>query len=109
MIELRDKTFDEFIEAGTSLIMFGTSWCKACIPGARRLEKFGEDHQIRTAKVDLQKCPKVMNRYLYTKIPFFILFRDGRVIVRHQGNDISGFERYAERHIAGGENDPDPP
>lgn len=105
MIELRDKSFNEFIASGTSLIMFGTSWCKACIPGAKRLEKFRYRHQIKVAKVDLQMCPEVMKRYLYTKVPFFILFRDGEVIARHQGNDIRGFERYLE----GGENDPDPP
>lgn len=105
MIELRDRTFDNFIASGTSLIMFGTSWCKACIPGAKRLERFGHKHQIKTAKVDLQMSPAVMNRYLCAKVPFFILFRDGEVIVRHQGNDISGFEGYLE----GGENDPDPP
>ena len=105
MIELRDRTFDGFISDGTALVMFGTSWCKACIPGAKRPERFEREHQIKTAKVDLQKCPAVMKRYLYTKVPFFILFRNGEVIARHQGNDISGFERYME----GGENDPDPP
>lgn len=105
MIELRDRSFDEFISSGTSLIMFGTSWCKACIPGARRLERFEHEHQIKTAKVDLQKCPSVMNRYLCARVPFFILFTDGEVVARHQGNDIQGFEKY----LKGGGNDPNPP
>lgn len=105
MIELRDRSFDEFISSGTSLIMFGTSWCKACIPGARRLERFEDEHRIKTAKVDLQKCPSVMNRYLCARVPFFILFTDGEVIARHQGNDIQGFEKY----LKGGGNDPNPP
>lgn len=105
MIELRDRSFDEFIATGTSLIMFGTSWCKACIPGMKRLERFEYEHQIKTAKVDLQMCPRVMNRYLFAKVPFFIMFRDGEVIARRQGNDIRGFERFLE----GGEDDPDPP
>lgn len=105
MIELRDRSFDEFIATGTSLIMFGTSWCKACIPGARRLERFEYEHQIKTAKVDLQKSPNVMRRYLCEKVPFFILFKDGEVVIRHQGNDISGFERY----LKGGRHDPNPP
>ncbi len=105
MIELRDKSFDGFIAKGTSLIMFGTCWCQACILGAKRLEKFRQKNHIKVAKVDLQMCPEVMKRYLCAKVPFFILFRDGEVIARHQGNDIRGFEKY----LKGGRNDPDPP
>lgn len=105
MIDLRDNTFDKFIASGTSLIMFGTSWCKACIPGAKRLKEFEEEHQIKTGKVDLQMNPAVMKRYLCARVPFFILFQDGEIIARHQGNDIQGFERY----LKGGAYDSNPP
>ncbi len=85
MIELTDKTIDEFISADTALILLSASWCGHCVAAMKDMQKFENNTGVRCGWIDIQRNRKTLLRYFGQGIPDFLLFEDGHVIKRARG------------------------
>ena len=94
MIELKDKSFDDLIADGTTLVMMTTSWCPHCKQGIKRLEEMESLYHIKTAKIDVQANTKTLMRYAPNGMPYFILFENGEQVLRHKGTSMDVFKEY---------------
>ncbi len=80
--------FAEIINSETpTLVDFTASWCgpcKAMVPVLDEVKsKMGKD--VRIIKVDVDKNPKVADKFKIRGVPTFILFKKGELIWRQSG------------------------
>lgn len=83
MIEITDKNIGAL--TGTFLIEFYATWCGKCQKGLRALEAFEAETGIPTGKADLQKNPKILNRFITNGLPLYVLMKDGKPVKRVVG------------------------
>lgn len=81
---LNDENFDNHIQNGLKLVMFGSDMCHYCVKEDSVLEELAE-HDINIGKIDAYKTPELTRRYGITSFPTFILFKFGDVVTRFSG------------------------
>ncbi|HOY31022.1 MAG TPA: thioredoxin [Bacteroidales bacterium] len=82
MIILNDKSFDEKINKGLTLVDFWATWCMPCRIQAPILDQVSTEMNGKAliGKLDIDQNPKIRDRYFIQSIPTMILFKDGKVV-----------------------------
>ena len=98
-IKITDNNFETEVKAGSLpvLVDFYADWCGPCRGLAPILEGLAQEDQLRIAKVDVDKNPRLTDQYKVMAIPTLLLFKDGEVADRKTGGiskqEIQGMVR----------------
>lgn len=85
MIEVTDKTIDEFISADKALILLSTTWCGRCATAMENMRTYEFETGIPCGWVNIQQNRKTLIKYFGRGIPEFLMFKNGKVIKRVRG------------------------
>lgn len=86
-MDLTEKTFDNVISGGITLVDFWATWCGPCRMQAPVIEELAEKYEgkFKVAKVDVDANPNIAARYGVMSIPTLIVFNNGEETVRRVG------------------------
>ena len=89
MAEAGDDDFGDVAERANILVLVDmwATWCGPCRQVSPALEQVARDlaGQVKLVKVDVDKAPKVSERFTIQAVPTLILMRDGKVVARRAG------------------------
>ena len=89
MAEAGDDDFPNVAERANILVLVDmwATWCGPCRQFSPALEQVARDlaGRIKLVKVDVDKAPKVSERFTIQAVPTLILMRDGKVVARRAG------------------------
>lgn len=87
VIELTDKSFDEFIKEGTVFIDFFAEWCMPCLMMAPIVDELSEKFKgkIKFGKINVSDNESIAQKFHISSIPHFIVFKDGKIIEQFIG------------------------
>ena len=78
--------FNELVKSNRPvLIDFYADWCGPCKAMAPVLKEVSQDSPYRILKIDVDKNPKIAQKYNIRSIPTIMIFRQGKVQWRHSG------------------------
>jgi thioredoxin 1 len=83
--QLTDKTFDEAISEGITLVDFWAEWCGPCRMLSPILEELSEETDVTIAKVNVDDNPDTAAKYGVRSIPTVIAFKDSNVVEQYVG------------------------
>ena len=86
-MDLTEKTFDNVISGGITLVDFWATWCGPCRMQAPVIEELAEKYEgkFKVAKVDVDANPNIAARYGVMSIPTLIVFNNGEDTARRVG------------------------
>ncbi len=95
--DLREATFDEFVEASRlAFVDFWAPWCHPCRAMAPVIRSLAREYgDVGFAKVNTQAEPALAERFTVRSIPTYLLFRNGRVVERFPG--VASRDRLARK------------
>lgn len=79
-----------------TFVMFSASWCGPCKVIKPEFLKFSNDKKYETicfVQIDIDEADQICNEYKIKSIPTFIMFVDGVVYERIEGNDVSKIQK----------------
>jgi thioredoxin 2 len=84
-----DDTFAEVVEQASIPVVVDmwAAWCGPCRMVTPALEKVARElaGRVKLAKVDVDKAPKIAQRFTIQAVPTLLLMRNGEVIARQTG------------------------
>jgi thioredoxin 2 len=84
-----DDTFAEVVEQASIPVVVDmwATWCGPCRMVSPALEKVARElaGRVKLVKVDVDKAPKLAQRFTVQAVPTLILMRNGQVIARQAG------------------------
>ena len=87
--EAGDDDFPDVAERANVLVLVDmwATWCGPCRQVSPALEQVARDlaGQVKLVKVDVDKAPKVSERFTIQAVPTLMLIRDGKVVARRAG------------------------
>ena len=89
ILKIHDSNFAKEVIKENKLVIvdFSAVWCTPCKMIAPILEKIAyENNNIKIVNIDVDKNPRVSNRYRISTIPNIKFFKNGKVI-----DEIVGF------------------
>jgi len=87
VIILNEKTFDETIKKGVTLVDFWATWCRPCKMQGPVIEEVNTDMKGKATicKLDIDQNPQITERYNVQSIPTMIIFKDGKMVSSFMG------------------------
>ncbi len=89
VISLSDTTFeDEVLKSSAPVLVdFTATWCGPCKQLAPIVEKIADENvgKYKVAKVDIDDCPSVAQRYRIKGVPTVMVFQGGELKGQHVG------------------------
>ena len=87
--EAGDDDFGDVAERANILVLVDmwATWCGPCRQVSPALEQVARDlaGKVKLVKVDVDKAPKVSERFTIQAVPTLMLIRDGKVVARRAG------------------------
>ena len=87
--EAGDDDFGDVAERASILVLVDmwATWCGPCRQVSPALEQVARDlaGEVKLVKVDVDKAPKLSERFTIQAVPTLILMRDGKVVARRAG------------------------
>ena len=87
--EAGDDDFGDVAERANILVLVDmwATWCGPCRQVSPALEQVARDlaGKVKLVKVDVDRAPKVSERFTIQAVPTLILMRDGKVVARRAG------------------------
>lgn len=85
--DITDSDFKSEIKEGIVLVDFWATWCMPCIAQGRELKKlaFTEREYLKIVKLDVDKNPKMSQRFYIESLPTLLIFKDGKLKKRLVG------------------------
>ena len=87
--EAGDDDFGDVAERANILVLVDmwATWCGPCRQVSPALEQVARDlaGKVKLVKVDVDKAPKVSERFTIKAVPTLMLIRDGKVVARRAG------------------------
>ncbi|MDD7986362.1 thioredoxin [Lentisphaera marina] len=100
IIDATDKNFDAEVikKKGIVLVDFHATWCGPCKKLSPEISKLAEKYKGKASvvKVDVDKAPKVSDKYKIQYIPHVVLFKDGKVVKVVEGRDAKSIGKDIE-------------
>ncbi len=101
LTEITEQNFDDEVLKSDLPVFacFITSWCQSCYPTLLVADTVAEkyDGKIKFVKVDIERSPKISDRYHIVALPTIIIFRDSQPVKR-----LLGFQdRWSLRDLLG--------
>ena len=95
-IHLTSTDFDDKIKSGISFVGFWAEWCGPCKMAAPIIDQLSDEYtgKLFVGKVDVDKFPRLAEKYGCLSIPTVILFKDGVELARQVG--FSGRQGYID-------------
>ncbi len=83
--------FTKKMAAGSTIVDFYTEWCGPCKAVAPTFEKLSKEYEgkVNFLKVNVEEHEEVGAMHDIRSIPTFVGFRDGKMIGRIEGADIT--------------------
>jgi thioredoxin 1 len=76
-----------------TVVEFGAEWCVPCHAARPELERLAQRPDVAVRVVDVDECPELSHRYDVDTFPtFFVLGRDGQLLVRVEGWEPGAIE-----------------
>jgi len=89
VIEISDANFEAEVlkSASPVLVDFTATWCGPCKMLAPIVEKIADENvgKYRVAKVDIDDCPQITQKYGVRGVPTVMVFKDGAKKGQHVG------------------------
>jgi thioredoxin 1 len=89
VIALSDTNFDEEVIKSQApvLVDFTATWCGPCKQLAPIVDKIADENvgKYKVAKVDIDDCPGVAQRFRIKGVPTVMVFKGGEVKGQHVG------------------------
>jgi thioredoxin 1 len=87
VITLNEKTFDDQIKHGVTLVDFWATWCRPCKLQLPINESVSAELAGKAAvcKIDVDQNKTIAERYNVQSIPTMIIFKDGKVVEQFIG------------------------
>jgi len=89
VIEISDANFEAEVlkSAAPVLVDFTATWCGPCKMLAPIVEKIADENvgKYRVAKVDIDDCPQVTQKYGVRGVPTVMVFKGGAKMAQHVG------------------------
>ncbi|NJC74248.1 thioredoxin [Planosporangium thailandense] len=101
-----DDTFAEIAEQATIPVVVDmwAVWCGPCRMVSPALETVARElaGRVKLVKVDVDKAPKLAQRFTIQAVPTLILMRNGQVIARQAGAaPAAALRKWVEESLAG--------
>jgi thioredoxin 1 len=92
-VESFNGTHDEFktkVATGTAVVDFYTTWCQPCKAAAPVFAELSDKHaSFKFLKIDVEENEEVGAMMNVRSIPFFVLFKDGKVVGSVEGANMA--------------------
>ena len=88
VVELNNDTFAKSVEAGKgySLVDFWAPWCGPCRMMSPIIDEISDEiKNVSFYKANVDEEQELASRFRVSGIPFFALFKDGKVIASRTG------------------------
>ena len=89
IVDAGDADFSEIAEQASMpvLVDLWAVWCAPCRQVSPVLARLAHERagQVKLVKVDVDKAPKLSERFTIQAVPTLILMRDGKVVARRAG------------------------
>ena len=103
VINLTNDSFNNNIEEkkGYSLVDFWAPWCGPCRMMAPIIDEIAKENtNISFFKVNVDEEQELSSRFRVSSIPFFALFKDGKVVAsRAGGTSKEAFTDWLKEHL----------
>ena len=75
------KQFEEIVSEGVTLVDFYATWCGPCRMLSPIIEEIDNEYEgrIKVAKLDVDECNDVANRFGINAIPSILIFKDSEL------------------------------
>ena len=82
-----EQQFEELLKEGVTLVDFYATWCGPCRMLSPFIEEISEEYEgkVNVAKVDVDECGSIANKYSINAIPAILIFKDNELVKTNVG------------------------